>query len=192
MRSFQAVFYCFILAAVMLTCTSVQSLAENVIKDDADGLPCFQEARRLLASIGVTIPREILLKVRPREEVQVQYISTGGRSIQVGGYYQPCDPEQIWIIAGQSRIGTIADMAHELAHAWQSTYAPSQDRTITEGFAMWCEYKVLFLLGAKEKAASLLRLDDEDYGKGLKLFLSIESKSGSSGVIEYAKTATKP
>jgi len=192
MRYFQTAVFFLIFTGVMLLSTCSQSTADSVIKDDADGLPCFQEARRLLASIGVTIPRDILLKVRPREEVQVQYISSGGRSIQVGGYYQPCDPEQIWIIAGQSRISTIADMAHELAHAWQSTYAPPQDRTITEGFAMWCEYKVLLLLGAREKAASLLRLDDEDYGKGLRLFLAIESKSGASGVLEYAKTATKP
>ncbi|GEM_PF-1444795 len=192
MRSFAITVILIVIVGGMLIYASAESSGAETVNDDAEGLSCFLEAKRLLSSIGISIPREILLKVRPREEVQVQYINAGGRSIMVGGYYQPYGPEEIWIVAGQSRIDAIGDMAHELAHAWQSTYAPPQDRTIREGFATWCEYKVLILLDAKEKAAALLKLDDEDYGKGLKLYLRIEAKSGNSGVIEYAKTATKP
>lgn len=192
MSTHRGSFFMMIVLAAFIVCLGAQACQATPINNDEEGLVCFREAKRLLASIGVEIPREILLKVRPREEVQVQYISAGGRSIMVGGYYQPYGPEEIWIIAGQERIDATGDMAHELAHAWQSTYAPPQDRTIREGFATWCEYKVLMLLGARQKAAYLLTLDDEDYGKGLKLFLGVEAKSGLKGVLEYAKTATKP
>lgn len=164
----------------------------EVIQNDEQGEAVFKVARTFMARLGVAVDREILLKVRPYDEVQVQHCSTGGRAISVGGYYQPYDPETIWIVSGQSRNRTMADMAHELAHAWQSTNAPSQDRKLKEGFAMWCEYHVLLMVGETAEASSLLKIDDPDYGDGLRLFLDLERKSGAPAVVEYERTATQP
>jgi hypothetical protein len=179
---------CIILVLTLLCATPLYA---GTIDNDAEGMICLQEARRILASMGITVDREILLKVRPREEVQVHFVSGGGRSISVGGYYQAISPETIWIIAGRPKNRTIPDIAHELAHAWQSSNCPQQDRTITEGFATWCGYKACLYLGERGLAQALASLDDEDYGRGLKIFLAVESKSGLVGVLNYAKTATK-
>jgi hypothetical protein len=181
----------FVLLASMSALATDTGNGDDIIKSQEQGENCFKQARTLLSSLGVTVPRNILLKVRSKDEVQVQYISTGGRAILVGGYYQPYDPETIWIIINQPRDKTIGDMAHELAHAWQSTNCPLQDRTLVEGFAMWCEYKVLVGMGHKRYAEHLAQSPDPDYGEGLRLFLKVEAKRGASGVIEFAKKNTK-
>jgi hypothetical protein len=180
-----------IMLAAALILMSYSPLCASTIDNDIEGAICLQESRKILATLGVTVEREILLKVRPRQEVQVHFVSSGGRSISVGGYYQAFSPETIWIVAGLDRNRTIADIAHELAHAWQSTNCPPQDRTITEGFATWCGHKTLLYLGERQQAARLEALDDEDYGRGLKLFLSIEAKGGPKAVLDFAKTAVK-
>jgi hypothetical protein len=164
----------------------------NLMTTDKQGEECFREARNFLRGLGMTIPRDILLKFRPEEEIQVQYISGGGRSISVGGYYQSHSPETIWIVNGQTRTRTIADMVHELTHAWQSDNCPLQDRMITEGLAVWCQYKALLSMGDSSYAKSMEKWDDPDYGGGLRLFLAIEKKDGIQGVIKFAKKETKP
>lgn len=164
----------------------------QTVQGDEDGAVWFQRTREIVAKLGVTVPREILLKVRPADEVQVQYISGGGRSIEVGGYYQPYNPETIWVVAGQAPNETMACLAHELAHAWQSTEAPLQDRTVVEGFARWVEYKLLLAVGEEARARGLASSPDPDYGEGLRLFLEVERRSGVSGVIQAARTARKP
>ena len=164
----------------------------DIITTQAQGEECFKEARNILKGLGMVIPREILLKVRPRDEVQVHYVSGGGLAIGVGGYYQSHGPEQIWIVKGQSRNRTISDMVHELTHAWQSTECPLQDRTIKEGLAVWCQYKALIQLGEKDLANRLTKWKDPDYGGGLRLFLRVEKKGGVPAVLEYAKKTRKP
>ena len=183
---------CFLTGVLLLVISTAGILfSSDIIEDDAQGAAAFAEARALLSSLGVSVDREILLKVRPREEVQVHYCSTSGRGISVGGYYQPYDPETIWIISGQKKTDTIGDMVHELTHAWQSTNAPLQDPMISEGFAMWCEVKVLLMLGDKSKALQCMSITDPDYGGGLRMYLDIEKKGGIPAVLEYARTATK-
>lgn len=181
----------FILFIIWLLAPCSAVFPSGIIENDAQGETVFREARAYLARLGVIIDRDILLKVRPYDEIQVQHCSTGGRSISVGGYYRPYDPETIWIVAGQSRVDTAADMVHELTHAWQSTNAPQQDRMISEGFAMWCQYKVLLMMGQEKKASYLLGITDPDYGDGLRLYIGIEAKGGLPAVLEFAKTATK-
>jgi hypothetical protein len=164
----------------------------EIIDTQEKGEACFKEVRNVLSKLGISVNRNILLKMRTKQEVQVHFISTGGRSIQVGGYYQPFNPETIWIIINQQKVNTIADQAHELTHAWQSSNCPLQDRMLTEGFAMYCEYKFLQAIGEKAFAESLLRIKDPDYGDGLRLFVEVEKKNGVQGAIEYAKKTTKP
>ena len=165
---------------------------KEIILTQEQGEECFKEARNLLATLSITIPREILLKVRPKDEVQTHLANAGGRSISVGGYYQPYNPEQIWIVSGRTKNQTISDMAHELTHAWQSTECPLQDRTIKEGLAVWCEYKILIMLGEKAMAQRLTLWEDPDYGGGLRLFLKVEKEGGIPAVLEYAKKTKKP
>lgn len=178
-----------LLAVLLLLASPARA---QTVQGDEDGALWLQRTRQIVAKLGVTVPRDILLKVRPADEVQVQYISTGGRSISVGGYYQPYNPETIWIVSGQSPEETMASMAHELAHAWQSTEAPLQDRTVVEGFARWVEYKLLLDLGEEARARDLAASPDPDYGEGLRLFLEVERRGGIPEVLKAARTARKP
>lgn len=178
-----------LLALILLL--SAPASAE-VVQGDEDGAVWFQRTREIVAKLGLTVPRDILLKVRPRDEVQVQYISGGGLSINVGGYYQAYNPETIWIVSGQSPNMTMASMAHELTHAWQSTEAPLQDRTVSEGFARWVEYKLLVAVGEQRRADALAASADPDYGEGLRLFLEVERRGGVEAVMKAARTAKKP
>jgi hypothetical protein len=181
-----------ILFTLPITCADGAGRNDEVIVNDAQGEECLADAKRVLASLGVTVDRTILLKVRPREEVQVHFNSTGSRNISVGGYYQAFNPETIWMVAGHSKTRTTSDIAHELAHAWQSSNCPLQDRIITEGFATWCGFKTALMLGDRDFASRILGITAPDYAEGLKLFLAVEKKEGIPGVIQFARTATKP
>jgi hypothetical protein len=76
--------------------------------------------------------------------------------------------------------------AHELAHAWQSFHAPTnQPLTIVEGFAEWVAYRTLLSLGLQREAARLTRRNDL-YGEGLQFFIALEQRSGRQGVMQRA------
>lgn len=169
--------------------TFATSAAEDIIETHEQGEKAFKTVRKMMAKLGIKVDRNILLRVAPKEHVQVHFISGGGIAISVGGYYQPHSPESIWMVSGQRRNKFIGDLAHEYTHAWQSTEAPLQDRAITEGFAMWCQYKILMELGEYGYAGRLVRLRHPDYGGGLRMFLYIEKTKGVDGVMKFARTA---
>jgi hypothetical protein len=79
--------------------------------------------------------------------------------------------------------------AHELAHAWQSFYAPStQSLMIVEGFAEWVAYRILLALGQQREAARLTRRNEGDiYGDGLQYFIKLEHERGRQGVLQRAR-----
>lgn len=79
-----------------------------------------------------------------------------------------------------------AVVAHELAHAWQSTHASqTQSLKLIEGFAEWVAYRVLLTLGQQREAARLTRRSDL-YGDGLQHFIALEHQHGRAGVLQQA------
>ncbi len=161
------------------------------VTDDATAQALFNQARGELSALGLTIPRDILLHLRTADELNVQLHSTGGLSIEADGFYQPYNPECVWIVSGHDRLYTEGVMAHELTHAWQSTEAPQQDRTVTEGFATWVQYHVLQHIGDPSDADQLTYRSDIDYGKGLHFFLDLEKREGIDAVVHFARTESK-
>jgi hypothetical protein len=182
----------FAIVLLIFAASDIFPVYGDKIETQEQGEECFRIARDHLKKMGIVIDRKILLFMRPWEEVQVHFVSGGGLAKTVGGFYQPRDPESIWIIVGRSKNMTISDMSHELAHAWQVTNTPIQDRMLVEGFATWCQYKVMKTLGYAGFAEDIFKLGDPDYSEGLRLFMELERKRGVKGVVEYAKTATKP
>jgi len=176
---------------IMLFLASFASAQNNAVTTNAEGEECLSIARNFLAGYGITVNRKIPVEVCSLEIFQGHHtVISGGTGSDVGGYYQAFAPESIWIITGYSREYAIGILAHELAHAWQSTEAPAkQNKMLKEGFATWCQYKMLLALGAKSMANALFSLSDPDYSQGLKTYLNVEAKSGIQGVINYARTA---
>lgn len=161
------------------------------ITTNAQGEECLSVARNFLAGYGIKVDRKIPVEVCSLSVFQGHHtLISGGTGDDIGGYYQAFAPESIWIITGYSREYAVGILAHEFAHAWQSTEAPArQNKMPKEGFATWCQYKMLMSLGAKSMANALFSLSDPDYSQGLRIYLDVEAKSGTSGVINYARTA---
>jgi len=103
------------------------------------------------------------------------------------GYFQRFDNDwNIYIehLLPQTLFQAVA--AHELAHAWQSTYAPQeQSLKVVEGFAEWAAYRALLALGQQREAARLTRRSDL-YGDGLQYFIALERQHGRGAVMQRA------
>lgn len=136
------------------------------------------------------VPEPPAVKIADKDEIQTKF-SQGGRAIQVSGFYQPYNPEQILILSGLSPEECAATMIHEYTHAWQSRNSPSQDRALKEGFASWVEYHYLKSIRRGALAQRLTRKSDPDYGASLVQLLEMEKKIGSKGIVNFAKTAQK-
>jgi len=180
---------CAVLAA-LAAAVGISASAPPVVSGESEALALYAQARQHLVGMGLKIPRDIPLKYRTRDEVMVENNSTGGRTIDLDGFYRPYNPEEIWIVSGLSVPRTLGAMAHELTHAWQSTESPLQDRKLKEGFARWIQYKVMVSQGYDEVAAGLRSEPDPDYGGGLRALLEIEERQGPAAVIEVARKKT--
>ena len=103
------------------------------------------------------------------------------------GYFQRFDNDwniYIELLLPETLFQAVA--AHELAHAWQSTYAPqAQSLKIVEGFAEWVAYRALLASGQQREASRLTRRSDL-YGDGLQYFIALERQHGRPAVMQRA------
>ena len=103
------------------------------------------------------------------------------------GYFQRFDNDwniYIELLLPQTLFQAVA--AHEMAHAWQSTYAPqAQSLKIVEGFAEWVAYRALLASGHQREASRLTRRSDL-YGDGLQYFITLERQHGRPAVMQRA------
>jgi hypothetical protein len=109
----------------------------------------------------------------------------------VGFFVQKHGQRTIYVDRGLPRATLIGTLAHEFAHAWQADYAPhKQDTLLSEGFAEWVAYKVLVALKHTREAARATRREDE-YGRGLRYFITLEQQAGRARVLSEAKAIVK-
>ena len=165
-------------------------LAFAQISDDA-AQAIFARAKVFDASLGVGTDRDVALMVRTRDELVVENNTHGGRTLEINGFYRAYNVESIWICSGLSDDEIFGTCCHELAHAWQSTECPQQDRKLTEGFARWVEWKAMKSIGNEDMASRLMNDRDPDYGGGLRFLAHLERREGAAAVIQYAKTETR-
>jgi hypothetical protein len=165
----------------------------------------YRETRALLArELGLQVAVLPKLHLVERAMLSELHHQKGGPSINRGptsgpdaplgpehqhllGYFQRFDNDwNIYIehLLPQTLFQAVA--AHELAHAWQSTYAPQeQSLKVVEGFAEWVAYRALLALGQQREAARLTRRSDL-YGDGLQYFIALERQHGRSAVMQRA------
>lgn len=183
-------FFLALVLSTMILCP-LYALDNSPVTTEAAANALFARARQDLAALSLTIPRDILLNFRTRDELMVENNANGGLTMELDGFYRPYNPETIWIVSGLPALHTLSVMAHELTHAWQSTNSPMQDRKLKEGFAVWVQYHVLISENGAQEAERLTTWKDEDYGGGLRALLEIEKREGMAAVIETARKATK-
>lgn len=157
-------------------------------QSELDGL--FTKVRKYVDKElgGTAVSPSLYVQIADKDELQTK-LNEGGRAVDANGFYQPYNPEKIYILTGLTRGECAGVAAHEYTHAWQSRNCPSQDRALTEGFACWVQYHYLVSAGFPEDARQLLRRSDADYGQSLHKLLEMEKKIGVKKVIEYARTA---
>ena len=137
---------------------------------------------------GEVVSPSLYVQIADKDELQTK-LNEGGRAVDANGFYQPYNPEKIYILTGLTRGDCSGVAAHEYTHAWQSRNCPSQDRALTEGFACWVQYHYLVSAGFRDDAKDLLGRSDADYGQSLHKLLEMEKKVGMKKVIEFARTA---
>ena len=163
------------------------------------------EAERLYQETCAMLKRELTLDIPVLPELQIvdraklaelnaESSVTGNAEAPLGpdsqhllGFFQRNgDDRAIYIEQVLPRVQFQAVAAHELAHAWQSFYAPqTQSLKIVEGFAEWVSYRILLALGQQREAARLTRRTDL-YGEGLRYFIELERERGRNGVLQRA------
>lgn len=83
-------------------------------------------------------------------------------------------------------------LAHELTHAYHQEVVPKyHDPVISEGFATWIEYryakKANYHYEWRKLDLMLASGEDDEYRRGLRLFLQIEKERGIIGPFEYIR-----
>ncbi len=169
------------------------SCKKTGITSQADALKLYAEVQTFIKGTlgGIAITPWPPVQCVDKDELQTKF-SEGGRSMNVGGFYRPYNPEMIYILSYEPRLEAGAVLAHEYTHAWQTRNCPQQDRAVTEGFASWVEYKYLLSKGERAQAEQIKQKNDPDYGAALVKILEQEKKLGSPAkLIEWARTAKK-
>ena len=133
----------------------------------------------------------IPIRLVQSDEMDTRFAESSGRSFRAHAFYQPYNPEMIYVLSGHSAYDLGPTLAHEYTHAWQSRLCPAQDRMVTEGFATWVGYKYALSKGYTEQARQMMTLRDPDYGEGLKKCLEIEKRSGIKGLVAFVRKEQK-
>ena len=169
----------------------------TAIKTEQQAEPLYRQVRALLTQeLGLAIdvlPRLTLVgrarleTLHPQKTVGTSQ-PAGTESPHLQGFFLRDNGQQnIYIEHYLPQTMFLSVAAHELAHAWQSTHAPSnQAERIVEGFAEWAAYSILRAQGEDEEAERLTKRSDI-YGEGLRYFLDLERRQGRKAVIERAK-----
>lgn len=168
-----------------------QVVIEGVVSDEAGAKVCVSQAKSLLKILGLTIDRDIYLRVEDSSSVQTHFSNSGVSGENVIAFYQAHDPECMFVTKGYKQTLTTVICAHELTHAWQSDNCPLQDKAITEGFAYWIESQAALLLHRSDLAAMASRCSGTD-PKEVKVFAYLQKLNQSGGlkaVLDYVKTA---
>ncbi len=172
--------------------------ARTMVLDEQDVHTLYQvviqQASAILEAAVGQIPR--LRIVEPAELAMVRRRhgnltpAIGTTQQHVLGFFEQRGQERtIYIERGLPRATLIGTLAHEYAHAWQVDHAPrEQDLLLREGFAEWLAYRILVAQGYTREAARATRRED-DYGRGLRYFITLEQQSSRQRVFAEATKA---
>lgn len=148
----------------------------------------YKEVQRFVDGLtGLKVDSLPPVRLVLSDEMETKFAEGSGRSMRPHAFYQPYNPEMIYVLTGHSPYDLGPTLAHEFTHAWQSRHCPQQDRMLKEGFATWVGYKYALSKGYHGQANGMLALRDPDYGEGLRRCLEIEKKSGVKGLLDFVR-----
>lgn len=170
----------------------------SAVTNQADAERIYRETREQLKRV-LTLDVSVLPTLHIVERAALMRLNQ--QTLSLSGSQKPIGPADQHLLGFFQRVNENQDIyierllpetlfravaAHELAHAWQSTYAPaSQTLKIVEGFAEWAAYRTLLALGHLQEAEHLTKRNDV-YGQGLQYFIAVEKSGGILGVLQRA------
>lgn len=87
---------------------------------------------------------------------------------------------------GMPRLQTLSTLVHESGHACMAKYGMKHPTLVfSEGFAVWCEYRMLSSIGETKYYTKKQENADPIYGEGLRRMLELESRVSSNGILDY-------
>lgn len=113
-----------------------------------------------------------------------------GTGHTVGLYsYDGMGGESIRIQKGMPRLEVLSTLVHESGHACIHKYGKKNPSLIfNEGFAVWCEFKMLSSIGETKFYVEKAKREDAIYGDGLRKMLELEHKIGAKALLQYIQT----
>lgn len=152
----------------------------------------YKEVQRFLEALtGLKVDKAPPVMLVQADEMDTRFAEGSGRSFRAHAFYQPYNPELIYVLSGHSAYDLGPTLAHEFTHAWQSRHCPQQDRMLKEGFASWVAYKYAQSKGYTDQMSQMMRATDPDYGEGLRKCLTIEKQSGVKGLLAFVQKAER-
>ena len=152
----------------------------------------YREIQRYLDTLtDLKVDRAPPVILVQADEMDTRFAEGSGRSFRAHAFYQPYNPEIIYVLSGHSAYDLGPTLVHEFTHAWQSRHCPQQDRQLKEGFASWVAYKYAQSKGYTDQMSQMLGTRDPDYGDGLKKCLAIEKQSGVKGLLAFIQKESK-
>lgn len=122
------------------------------------------------------------------DELRTKF-NQGGRNVEVLAFYQPYNPELVYLLTGETEVESSSHLAHELTHAWESRACVQQDRALSEGMACWVQYQYLMSGGHAAEAKQVTRHSDPDYGASLVYLLQRSQALGNAKFLQAVKKA---
>lgn len=116
------------------------------------------------------------------DEMRTKF-NQSGRNVDVVAFYQPYNPELVYLLTGETEVESGSHLAHELTHAWESRACIQQDRALSEGMACWVQYQYLMSGGHTLEAQKVTRHSDPDYGASLVYLLGRSRALGNPAFI---------
>jgi hypothetical protein len=174
------------------------SCLRSAVKNQADAERMYRETRdQLKRTLTLDVSMLPTLHIVERSTL----LGLNSQTQSLSGSQKPISPADQHLLGFFQRVNADQDIyierllpetlfravaAHELAHAWQSTFAPSsQPLKIVEGFAEWAAYRILLALDHQQEAEHLTKRSDL-YGQGLQYFIAVEKSGGLLGVLQRA------
>ena len=164
---------------------------KTAVKTEAEFTRILKEAKRNMEAlfgiqINVAIRAEMVNAKKLNRKMGRQFVPTPGFDLRMIGLAtrDRSGNYTIFIENGSPRLSSIKTIVHELTHIWQyvnwndkkiaAKYGKELENAIYEGMARWVEIQYTYLINepaVAKRSEILTKMQNDDYGKGFRLFL---------------------
>ena len=175
------------LAIILLLLQAVPVLSGPRLTQE-DGERMLEEVVQVLESFGLTYDRKMPLYYRPHDEVVMKAHEVFGTARELNSFYQPYNPECIWLSSDLPRGEALPTLCHWLGDAWLTRNTPvGQSLEMQAGFLIWLTHKFLKSMGDYRRVALLERRTPSEGTTCFRKLLAYERERGTKAVLDLMR-----